>query len=425
MRHQPLAFLLRPQNLEGFFGQSALMNKGAFLRKLIEQDKIKSVIFYGPSGTGKSTLAHIIANKTKARVKYLNAVIAKIDDIREAIKQAEAEPLRQTILFVDEIHRFTKVQQDGLLPFVEDGTVTLIGITTENPFFFLTKALISRSNVFEFKPLTEDDLKNILDRALLHVKDSFKIAINMDDKVRTVLLSQASGDARRLINILELLIDFDNQGTQDISVLDIEKVSQKKAISYDREDDKHYDTISAFIKSVRGSDPDAAIYWAAKMLEAGEPPEFILRRLVILAAEDIGNADPTALILANSAFEASRYIGMPEARIIMSQAITYCACAPKSNASYLAIDKALEDIRNNIVHEVPNHLRDSNFWNKTKLRHGTGYIYPHDSPYHYIKQEYLPSDKKYYEPGDLGFEKKMKERLKFLNTLKSENDNRK
>lgn len=421
MRHQPLAFLLRPQNLDGFFGQHELMAEGSFLRKLIEQDKIKSVIFYGPSGTGKSTLAHIIANRTKARVKYLNAVIAKIDDLRDAIKQAEAEPLRQTILFVDEIHRFTKVQQDGLLPFVEDGTVTMIGITTENPFFFLTKALISRSHVFEFKPLEEKDMRQILDRAVDHVKTTTKNELCLEEKAKEVVLAQASGDARRLINILEILIDFDAAGEQVVTVQDVERASQKKAIAYDRDDDKHYDTISAFIKSVRGSDPDAAIYWAAKMLEAGEPPEFILRRLVILASEDIGNADPMALVVANNAFEASRYIGMPEARIIIGQAVIYCACAPKSNSSYLAIDEALSDIRNNLLHEVPNHLRDANYWNKTKLGHGEGYRYPHDFPYHYTAQEYLPGGKTYYEPGDLGFEKKMKERLEFLRNLEKPN----
>jgi len=422
MAHKPLAYLLRPTTLDEFFGQASIVGEQSMLRELIVKDKIKSLVFYGPPGSGKSTLASIITGRTGSNAVHLNAVIAKIDDLREVVKKAQTEPGLQTILVIDEIHRFNKVQQEALLPYVEDGTITMIGITTENPFFYLSKALISRSNVFEFGPLERENLRAIINRVVGHFLREQGLELVMDSATADFLIDTASGDARKLINAIEFIVDPDDKGKKEITIALIEKAVQKKSLAYDRNDDKHYDTISAFIKSVRGTAPDAAVYWCAKMLEAGEPPEFIVRRLIILASEDIGNADPMALVIATSALEAVRFVGLPEARIILSQAVTYCATAPKSNAACVAIDRAQEDIKNGEVMEVPNHLRDSNFYSKTKLGHGQGYVYPHDYPYHWFKQDYLPKKKKYYEPSEMGYEKKIKQRLEFLEKLeKGEN----
>jgi len=420
MKRQPLAFLIRPKRIEDFIGQQDILGQGKILRKLILEDKVTSLIFYGPPGTGKSTLAHIIAHTTDAAVINLNAVTSKIEDIRKSVRKAEEEPQRQTILILDEIHRFNKAQQDGLLPHVEDGTLVLIGITTENPFFYINKPLISRSSVFEFRPLVKDDLIKIKEQAVSYLNQESGILLEIDEKAELSLYRHASGDARKLINALEILIDWEGPKVQPITQEDLERLLPRKTVNYDRSSDIHYDTISAFIKSVRGSDPDAAIYWSARMLEAGEPPEFIARRLIILASEDIGNADPMGLVIANAGYDACRNIGMPEARIILAQVITYLATAPKSNSSYLAMDQALGDIRNNKIMEVPEHLRDSNYWSREKLGHGKGYIYPHDHKWHFVSQVYLPEKKEYYIPGDLGFEKKIKERLAFLKKLKPE-----
>lgn len=415
MKKKPLAYKLRPQKINEFFGQTHILSENTLLRKLIQKDSITSLIFYGPPGTGKSTLAYIIAKQTQAKIIYLNAVVSKVDDIRESVKKAQAHD-GETILLIDEIHRFNKLQQDGLLPFVEDGTVVLIGITTENPFFYLNKALISRTNVFEFKSLQNDELKTILSRAKEKLKEE-EIELIIEDDVEDILINMSAGDARKLLNFIEMFLNFREEKTCLIKKEDLKKFFAKDSLVYDRNSDEHYDTISAFIKSIRGSDANAAIYWLAKMLESGELPEFIARRLFILASEDVGNADPMALVVANAAFEACRVIGMPEARIILGQAVTYLASAPKSNASYLAINEAISDIHKGMVYKVPNHLRDSNYWSKTKLEHGKGYLYPHEYPYHYVPQKYWDGNKQYYRPGKLGFEKKIQERINFFSKL--------
>jgi len=420
MKYEPLAHILRPKTLDDFFGQVEILGGNSFLKELILQDKITSVIFYGPPGTGKSTLANLIASLSKANSFKLNAVTARIEDLRDVIHKAQQEKDKRSLLIIDEIHRFTKVQQEALLPFVEDGTVILIGVTTENPYFFLSKALISRTTVFEFKPLEKDALKNILNRTLQWFFKERKLEVIIEPAAEEFLLDLCSGDARRLINIIELAVPGDSTGSFIITKDRIEEVTRTRSVLYDRDADEHYDTISAFIKSVRGSDPDAALYWAAKMLEGGEPPEFICRRLIILASEDIGNADPHAIVLAMASFDACRVVGMPEAKIILSQAITYCATAPKSNASYLAIESALSDIKKGEIYPVPDYLKDSNYYNREKFGRASGYLYPHDYKWHYVTQKYLPVAKSYYKPSELGFEKIIKKRMEFFFKLNSQ-----
>lgn len=413
MRQVPLAHRLRPETLEEFFGQERMMEGEGRLREMILEDKVTSAIFYGPPGTGKSALAHIIAVRTSARVFRLNAAVDRMEELRGALKAAEEERERRCLLVIDEIHRFNKVQQEALLPYVEDGTVVLVGMTTENPYFFLSKALVSRSSVFEFRPLEPEALVRILERALSWYGRERGVEVVVGEGAREALLASASGDARRMLNLLELAVPAEARGRYELTAERVGQVAGRKAVVYDRDAEGHYDTISAFIKSVRGSDPDAALYWAAKMLEAGEPPEYLCRRLVILASEDIGNADPAALPLAMAAFEACRVVGMPEARIILAQAVTYCATAPKSNAAYLAIDAALEDVRKGRVMEVPEHLRDGNWYNREKFGRGKGYIYPHDHPWHYVRQDYLPEPRTYYRPSEMGFERTIRKRLEF------------
>jgi putative ATPase len=413
----PLALRLSPKNFEDFHGQEHLLAPGKLLRRAIESDRLGSVIFFGPPGSGKSALARFIARRTESHFVELNAVTAGVADLRREIEAARLRLQGQgkrTIILVDEIHHFNRSQQDALLPDVEKGTITLIGITSENPFFYVNAALRSRSQVFEFFPHERKALEGILDRALKDEADGLgKLEIALDPDAREHLLSMAAGDSRRLLNALEVAVGSTPLGAGGklrITLAIAEESVQKRAILYDKHGDEHYDTISAFIKSMRGSDPDATVYWMAKMLEAGEDPRFVARRVLICASEDVGNADPRALMISNAAFQAVEMIGMPEARIILAQAAIYVACAPKSNAAYNAINAALSDIKKNKTRPVPNHLKDGNL-DREARGHGKGYKYPHDFPGHWTEQEYMPDPKVFYEPSDEGEEKKTKERL--------------
>ena len=437
----PLASRIRPQTLEEFMGQRHILSEGSHLYRSIQADKLSSVIFYGPSGTGKTTLARVIANTTSADFKQINATIAGKKDMVEIIEQARmtrAAYGRKTILFIDEIHRFNKAQQDYLLPFVEDGTIILIGATTENPYFEVNRALISRSTVFELKPLDQEDIRQIIIHAITDSERGMGMyhAVIEDDALE-FLSDFAGGDARVALNAVELAIlttepssakglkvsngTFQNAKGRDrvirITSAVIEQCVQRKNVRYDKDGDNHYDTISAFIKSMRGSDPDAAMYYLAKMLYAGEDVNFIARRVMICAAEDVGCADPRALQLAVAAQQAVHVVGMPEARIILAEAVLYVCGAPKSNAGYLAIEKAMETVRTKDIKTVPAHLQDAHYKGAKELGRGDGYQYAHDYPEHYVKQQYLPDELEgtvFYEPGDLGYEKTMKERLNRL-----------
>ncbi len=426
----PLAMRLRPRTLEEVVGQQHIVGKDKLLYRAIKADKLSSIIFYGPPGTGKTTLAKVIANTTSADFCQVNATVAGKKDMEEVVAKAKDNLgmyARKTILFVDEIHRFNKGQQDYLLPFVEDGTLILIGATTENPYFEVNGALISRSIIFELKPLSKDDIKEILKRAVYDKErgmGSYKADIN--EEALEFLADISNGDARSALNAIELGIlttDRSEDGKIHIDLKTAEQCIQKRAVRYDKTGDNHYDTISAFIKSMRGSDPDAVSYYLAKMLYAGEDIRFIARRIMICASEDVGNADPNALVVAVSAAQAVERIGMPEARIILSQAALYVACAPKSNAGYLAIDKALELVRTTKTQPVPVHLQDAHYKGSAKLGHGIGYKYAHDYPNHYVKQQYLPDGLEgttFYEPTDNGYEKCIKEHL---DRIKTEADN--
>jgi putative ATPase len=417
LSRMPLAARMAPRGLEEFVGQEKILGKGKLLRRVIELDKTGSIILFGPPGCGKSALAKVIANQTGGFFQEINAVISGVEELRKISKQAEQRWVisgKKTILLVDEIHHFNRSQQDALLPDVEKGNLVLIGITTENPYFYVNAALVSRSQVFEFKSLQEKDLEFVLKKALADEERGFgRLAVKIEEAAANHLVKVANGDARKMLNALELAVlstKPDKKGMINIDLAVAEESIQKKAIVYDKKDDQHYDTISAFIKSMRGSDPDATLYWLAKMVYGGEDPRFIARRIAICAAEDVGNADPLALVIANSAFQIVELVGMPEGRIPLAQAAVYVACAPKSNASYLGIEQALGDIEKGELLEVPNHLKDANM-DREQLGHGQGYKYPHDFPGGYVAQEYLPKKKKYYQPKDIGFEKKIKERL--------------
>lgn len=420
----PLAARMRPVSLEEFVGQEHIVGRDKLLYRAIQSDRLSSVIFYGPPGTGKTTLAKIIANTTESAFHQLNATTSGVKDIKETVENARADLGmygRKTILFIDEIHRFNKSQQDALLPHVEDGTVILIGATTENPYYEVNKALVSRSIVFELRQLEEKDIATLLRRALTdEEKGMGAYHAEMDEDALLFLADTANGDARTALNALELAVlttDPDKTGKIHISLQTAEDCIQRRALNYDKGGDNHYDTISAFIKSMRGSDPDAALYYLAKMIYAGEDPKFIARRIVICAAEDVGNADPHALQVAVAAMEAVNFIGMPEGRIPLAQAVTYVACAPKSNAAYLGIDKALSDVRNIRIRSVPPHLRNASHSGATELGLGVGYLYAHDYPGHYVKQQYLPDElvgKVYYEPTENGVEQRIRERLRRL-----------
>ena len=423
-KNAPLADRMRPESIEEFVGQRHILGEGKFLNRSIKADRITSMIFYGPPGTGKTTLAKIIANTTKMNFEKLSAVTSGVKDIREVIQGAE-ENLKlynkRTILFIDEIHRFNKAQQDALLPFVERGIIILIGATTENPYFEVNKALLSRAMVLVLESLSREDLRVLLNRALVDKdKGLGNYTTEITAEAEDYLLTIAEGDGRTLLNSLEIGVLSSPKDENGIINLDLDKIKesiQVKTAKYDKGGDEHYDTISAFIKSMRGSDPDATIYWLAKMINAGEDPKFIARRIIIAASEDVGNADPNALTVAVAAFNAINTIGMPEGRIPLAQAATYVATAPKSNRAYLAINKALEDIRTKEIGKVPVHLKSTGYAGATQLGNGKGYKYPHDYKDGYIAQEYLPEEfrgKKYYEPSDNGYERDIKERLSQL-----------
>lgn len=418
LKDLPLAVRMRPQALADFVGQRHIIGPDKLLNRAIDADKIHSLILYGPSGTGKNCLAYIISNITKAHFDEINAVSSNVAEMRkliEAAKNRRITTARKTILFVDEIHRFNKAQQDILMPYVENGDITLIGSTTHNPFFFIVPALISRSLVFELQRLSADEIKVILKNALTNKERGLGAHnIKIDEKASAFLAKISDGDARRALNALEigaLTTPAQKDGRVHYTLKVAEESIQKKAVVYDKDEDGHYDTISAFIKSMRGSDPDAALYWLAKMLYAGEDPRFIARRIVICAAEDVGNADPQALVVANAALSVSEFVGMPEARIPLAQAVTYIATAPKSNAAYMGIEKAMDDVKHGRTFEVPTHLKDASYQGAKRLGHGKDYRYAHSYKGHYVEQEYIPKKRKYYEPTDIGYEKQIREYL--------------
>jgi len=413
---------MRPASLKEYAGQSHILGPGKLLTRAIESDRISSLVLYGPPGTGKTTLATVISNETKAFFEPMNAVTSNVAEIRKAIENAKKRyelKSQKTILFIDEIHRFNKSQQDVLMPDVEKGNPILIGATTHNPFFSIVSALLSRSLVFELKPLSEEEILGVLKRALADpVRGLGNLNVRADEEALRFLAKISDGDARRALNALELGVrttkSQDNQVHLTLKIA--EESIQKKSLVYDNEGDAHYDTISAFIKSMRGSDPDAAIYYLAKMLYAGEDPRFIARRIVICASEDVGNADPQALVVANAALQVSEFIGLPECQIPLAQAVTYIACCPKSNASYLAINNALQDIKEGRTLEVPAHLKDSHYAGAKSLGHGKDYKYSHDYEGHFVEQEYTAEKRKYYVPTDQGYEKNFKTYLDSIRT---------
>ena len=413
----PLAARMRPRSLDEFVGQQHILGPGRLLRRAIEADRIQSLIFYGPPGTGKTSLAQIIARQTQCRFVRLSGVESNVADMRRELAAAanrRANTGRATILFIDEIHRFTRAQQDVLLPDVENGVVRLIGATTHNPFFFVNSPLVSRSQIFELEPLAKADLLKLLHRALADEERGLgHLKIRAGEDALAHLATVADGDARKAVNALEiaaLTTPPSADGVIHLTLEVAEQSIQRKAIVYDGDGDAHYDTISAFIKSMRGGDPDAALYWLAKMIHAGEDPRFITRRIVICAAEDVGLADPMALVLANAAHQAAEFIGWPEARIPIAEAAIYIATAHKSNSAYRAIDAALADVRAGRTLPVPQHLRDASYAGAQRLGHGRGYQYAHDHPEHFVAQDYLGADKRYYKPTEQGVERKIKER---------------
>jgi len=423
---QPLAARMRPENLEEFVGQAHLLGPGKLLRRAIEARRIQSMIFYGPPGTGKTTLARLIAGVCRNHFERLSGVESAVADIRRVLATAAnrlANGAQPTLLFIDEIHRFNKAQQDVLLPDVENGTVRLIGATTENPFFFVNAPLVSRSQIFELRPLSESDLLTLLQRALANADRGLgQLSLNADPAALQHLARLADGDARKALSSLEIAALTTPPavpgGPVQITLETAEECIQKKAVVYDGDGDAHYDTISAFIKSMRGSDPDATLYWLAKMIHAGEDPRFIARRIVIHAAEDVGLADPMALVLATAAFRAAEFIGWPEARIPMAEAALYIATAPKSNSVITAIDAALADVRANPTAPVPAHLRDSHYQGAARLERGKDYQYAHDFPDHFTPQDHLGAAKCFYSPSDQGQEQLILERVKRWRALR-------
>lgn len=423
-KEAPLAARLRPTTLEEVVGQSHIIGKDKLLYRAIKADKISSVIFYGPPGTGKTTLAKVIANTTSAEFTQINATVAGKKDMEEVIGKAKetlAMYAKRTILFIDEIHRFNKSQQDYLLPFVEDGTLILIGATTENPYFEVNGALLSRSRVFELKALEKEDIKELLRRAVYDAEKGMgSYDAQIDDDAAEFLADVANGDARAALNAVELGILTTERGADGKIHIDLntaQECIQKRAARYDKDGDNHYDTISAFVKSMRGSDPDAAVYYLARMLYAGEDIKFIARRIMIHAAEDVGMADPQALVVAVAAAQAVERVGMPEARILLAQAAIYVASAPKSNSVVRAISEAMEAVQSQRTPAVPVHLQDKHYKGAEKLGHGAGYQYPHDYPNHYVRQQYLPhgmEGTEFYHMSDQGYEKKIQDFMTFL-----------
>lgn len=423
-KESPLASRMRPTTLDEVVGQKHIIGKDKLLYRAIKADKLGSVIFYGPPGTGKTTLAKVIANTTSARFEQINATVAGKKDMEEIVKNAKDSIGmygQKTILFVDEIHRFNKSQQDYLLPFVEDGTITLIGATTENPYFEVNNALLSRSRIFELKPLEKQDIRELVMRAVYDTEKGMgTYSADITDEAADFLADVVNGDARAALNAVELGIlttDKSDDGKIHITIDVAAECIQKRVVRYDHDGDNHYDTISAFIKSMRGSDPDAAVYYLARMLYAGEDVKFIARRIMICASEDVGNADPNALVVAVSAAQAVERIGMPESQIILSQAAAYVATAPKSNAAYMGIAKAMKTVADTRTMPVPAHLQDRHYKGAEKLGHGLGYKYAHDYPNHYVTQQYLPDGMegmRFYEPSENGYEKKIREHMEFI-----------
>jgi putative ATPase len=420
---QPLAARMRPQNLDEFVGQDHFLGPGKLLRRLLQADRLGSVIFYGPPGTGKTALAHVIAQHTHCRFRQLNAVAAGIKEVRELLEEARVElenSGQRTILFVDELHRFNRAQQDVLLPDVEEGRVILIGATTQNPFFAINSPLLSRSQIFSFEPLTRPQIKTIVERALADQQRGLgKIDVHMHAEALEFLAEICDGDARRALSALEIGVLSALAGqpapTAVEFTLEVAQESiQRKVMDFDATGDAHYDLASAFIKSMRGSDPDAAIYWLARMLESGEDPRFIARRVVICASEDVGNADPQALVVAAAALQAVEFVGLPECQLALAQAVTYIATAPKSNAATLAISQAREDVKKGRTLPVPEHLRDAHYRGAQKLGHGEGYKYSHNFEGGWVQQDYLPETRRYYEPVERGYEAEIRRRLEEL-----------
>jgi putative ATPase len=415
----PLAERMRPQSIAEYVGQSHILGEGKLLRRLIETDRLSSLIFWGPPGSGKTTLAKIIANATKSHFIFFSAIMSGIKEIREVVKEAEDTLKYQgkrTILFVDEIHRFNKSQQDAFLPYVERGTFTMIGATTENPSFEVIAPLLSRCKVLVLNALTDEDIAQILSHALTDAERGLgKSGLKIDEEALSFMAEQASGDARVALNTLETAARIAHTGV--INLETAREAVQRKPLLYDKGGEEHYSVISAFIKSMRGSDPDAALYWLARMLEAGEDPLFVLRRMVVFASEDVGNADPRGLQMAVSALQAFQLVGMPEGRIILGQAVSYLATAPKSNASYLGIDQALAEVRQSGALPVPMHIRNAPTSLMKKLGYGKGYRYPHDYAGGYVAQGYLPDEiagKRFYQPKESGYEKSIKERMEWI-----------
>lgn len=421
IQHKPLSARVRPCNLGEYAGQKHILGPGQLLTRAIEADRLSSLILYGPPGVGKTSLAHCISLQTRAHFEKLNAVCSNAEDIRKILAASRnriANGGRRTILFIDEIHRFNKAQQDVLMPDLEEGHVVLVGATVYNPYFSLIGPLISRSLIFELKPLTEEEIIQVLDRALGDRERGLgAMEVDCAFDAKLFIARSCDGDARKALNALEiacLTTPAGPEGGRKVGIKDAEASMQRKNIVYDDQGDAHYDTASAFIKSMRGSDPDATLYWLAKMIYAGEDPRFIARRICICAAEDVGNADPRALMLANAAHQVTEFIGLPEARIPLAQAAVYIACAPKSNAAYLGIEKALGYVRDHPTQPVPRHLQDASYSGAEKLGRGQGYKYSHDFPSHYVNQEYMPDNQVFYEPAGLGYEKQIREWLKSL-----------
>jgi len=419
-RRQPLAARMRPRSLDQIVGQERILGPGKLLRRAIEADRLNSIILYGPPGSGKTSLASVIASATRRCFEQTSGVLANVAALRALIEQAEIRNRRdgqESILFIDEIHRFNKAQQDVLLPHVENGRITLIGATTHNPLFFINSPLTSRSLVFELDALSNEAIEQLLQRALDEDPEMGKRRVTVSDDALRHLAELSEGDARRALNALEIAVLSSSEDEESEVALDrhaVEDSIQKKVVLYDHDEEGHYDTISAFIKSVRGSDPHAAVYWLAKMLYAGEDPRFIARRLVILASEDIGNADPRGLTVATSAIEAVSFVGMPEARIILSQATTYLSTAPKSNAAYKAIEEAERDVKEGRSLPVPEHLKNVRIRTSGDPKDGADetYVYPHDYQGHHVAQEYVPTDRRYYVPDGQGYEETIVKRMK-------------
>ena len=417
-RAQPLAARMRPNSLDEFVGQQHFLGEGKLLRRLIAADRLGSVIFYGPPGTGKTTLAGLLATATRSKFEQLSAVTSGVKELREVLEKARdrlSAVGNKTLLFIDEIHRFNKTQQDALLPDVEEGIVTLVGATTQNPFFAINSALVSRSRVFQFEPLSTDDIKTLIRRTLSDRERGLgAYEVRIHDDALDFLANVSDGDARRALGALEVGVLSTSERPIEFTKALAEESVQRKQVDYDPTGDTHYDAASALIKSIRGSDPDAAIYWLARMLEGGEDVRFLARRVVIAASEDVGNADPQALPIAVAAMQACEFVGLPECQLTLAQAVTYLACAPKSNAATLAIGEARQDVREGRILPVPVHLRDKHYAGAKRLGHGEGYQYSHDAPEGVAAQDYLGVEREYYRPVPRGFEIELAERLKTI-----------